>query len=55
MKSELKELLENAEEKGPFVLVGHSFAGYNLRLFATFYKDLVSGMVLLDASHEDQG
>lgn len=51
---ELHALLAAANEKGPFVLVGHSFGGYNVRVYNGQYPPEVSGMVLVDASHEDQ-
>jgi pimeloyl-ACP methyl ester carboxylesterase len=50
----MKEMLEKSGEVGPFVLVGHSFGGYNVRVFTSRYPDLVSGLVLVDAMHEDQ-
>jgi len=51
---ELHTLLHNAGEKPPFVLVGHSFGGFNVRVYNGQYPDEVAGMVLVDASHEDQ-
>ena len=51
---ELKLLLEKAGERGPFVLAGHSYGGPVVRHFAELYPDLVAGLVLIDASHEDQ-
>lgn len=51
---ELHALLAAAGEKGPFVLVGHSFGGYNVRVYNGQYPGEVAGMVLVDASHEDQ-
>jgi len=49
---ELHALLAAAGEKSPYILVGHSFGGYNIRMFnATFTND-VAGMVLVDASSE---
>jgi pimeloyl-ACP methyl ester carboxylesterase len=51
---ELHALLEAAGEKGPFILVGHSFGGYNVRVYNGQYPNDVVGMVLVDASHEDQ-
>jgi pimeloyl-ACP methyl ester carboxylesterase len=47
-------LLDAAGEKGPYVLVGHSFGGYNVRCFAGLYPAAVAGMVLVDASHPDE-
>ena len=51
---ELHALLEAAHEKGPFILVGHSFGGFNVRVYNSQYPAEVAGMVLVDASHEDQ-
>ena len=51
---ELHALLTTAGEKGPFVLVGHSFGGFNVRVYTGQYPHDVVGMVLVDASHEDQ-
>ena len=51
---ELHALLEAAGEKGPYILVGHSFGGYNVRVYNGQYPGDVAGMVLVDASHEDQ-
>ncbi len=49
---ELHTLLTNAGIEGPYVLVGHSLAGKNVRLFAAMYPDQVAGMVLVDARSE---
>jgi pimeloyl-ACP methyl ester carboxylesterase len=49
----LHTLLSNAAEPGPYVLVGHSLGGKHVRLFASSYPAEVSGMVLVDARHED--
>ena len=51
---ELHALLAAAGEKPPYVLVGHSIGGYNVRVYAGQYPAEVAGMVLVDASHEDQ-
>ena len=51
---ELHALLMASGEKGPYVLVGHSFGGYNVRVYTGKYPAEVAGLVLVDASHEDQ-
>ena len=51
---ELKHLLQAAGERSPYVLVGHSMGGYDIRVYTGQYPDDVAGMVLVDASHEDQ-
>ncbi|HXJ05683.1 MAG TPA: alpha/beta hydrolase [Candidatus Acidoferrum sp.] len=51
---ELHALLDAGQEKGPYILVGHSFGGYNVRVYNGQYPGDVVGMVLVDASHEDQ-
>lgn len=52
--AELHALLSNASIPGPYVLVGHSMGGYDVRTFAHLYPDDVVGMVLVDAGHEEQ-
>ncbi len=52
--SELHALLHAAGVAPPYVLVGHSMGGYNVRLYASLYRNEVAGMVLVDASHPDQ-
>jgi len=49
---ELHTLLAKAGVPGPFVLVGHSLAGKNVRMFASAHPDEVAGMVLVDARSE---
>jgi len=51
---ELHALLRAAEIAPPYVLVGHSMGGFDVRLFASLYRNELSGMVLVDASHPDQ-
>ena len=50
---ELHALLANAHIEGPYVLVGHSFGGLNMYLYATMYPEEVAGLVLLDALSKD--
>lgn len=51
---DLTLLLEAAELAGPYVLVGHSFGGLVVRLYADQHIDDVVGMVLVDTTHEEQ-
>ena len=51
---ELRALLDASGEKGPYVLVGHSFGGYNVRIFTSLYPGEVVGVVLVDAEHGDE-
>jgi len=50
---DLRRLLTAAEIKPPYVLVGHSYGGMNVRLSADLHPDEVAGMVLIDPSEED--
>jgi pimeloyl-ACP methyl ester carboxylesterase len=47
-------LLQAAGIAPPYVLVGHSMGGFDVRLYASLYRDQVAGIVLVDASHPDQ-
>ena len=51
---DLHKLLANANETGPYVIVGHSLGGLYSILFASTYRKSVVGMVLEDSSHPDQ-
>jgi pimeloyl-ACP methyl ester carboxylesterase len=51
---ELKQLLQASGERGPYVLVGHPMGGYDIRVYTSQYPNDVVGIVLVDASHEDQ-
>jgi pimeloyl-ACP methyl ester carboxylesterase len=50
--ADLHALLSAAGEKGPYVLVGHSYGGLIVRLYASTYPREVSGLVLVDALSE---
>ena len=52
--SDLEALLPAAGMRGPYVLVGHSMGGYNVRLFASRHLHDVAGIVLVDPSAENQ-
>jgi pimeloyl-ACP methyl ester carboxylesterase len=47
--NELHGLLQGANERGPYVLVGHSYGAHVGRAYAAKYPDQVAGMVLMDA------
>jgi pimeloyl-ACP methyl ester carboxylesterase len=49
---ELYTLLTNAGIAEPYVLVGHSLGGKNVRLFTIAHPEEVAGMVLVDARSE---
>ena len=48
---ELKALLEACDLRPPFILVGHSFGGVLMRLFAARRDRDVRGMVLVESMH----
>jgi pimeloyl-ACP methyl ester carboxylesterase len=50
---ELRELLDRSGIREPVVLVAVSFGGFIARVFASEYGDRAAGLVLVDASHED--
>ena len=50
--TELHVALDKAGVKPPYVLVGHSFGGIYIRVFADMYPKEVVGMVLIDPSQE---
>jgi len=51
---ELRALLHAAGVSPPYILVGHSMGGYDVRVFAHQFPGEVAGMALIDASHPDQ-
>ncbi|KMJ59861.1 alpha/beta hydrolase [Bacillus sp. LL01] len=53
MVEELRELLKNRNIKAPYILVGHSFGGVNMRLYSNLYPQEVVGLVLIDSTPEE--
>lgn len=51
---ELAQLLDSARIEQPVIVAGASLGGLNARVFATKYPAKVAGLILVDASHEDQ-
>jgi pimeloyl-ACP methyl ester carboxylesterase len=49
---DLRALLRPTRLAGPYVLVGHSFGGMIVRLYATRYPARVKGLVSVDAQNE---
>jgi pimeloyl-ACP methyl ester carboxylesterase len=54
ISTELHTLLARAGTPGPYVLVGHSYGGLYVQMYAARYADQVAGIVLVDSSHPDQ-
>lgn len=50
---ELRALLDNAGEKGPFILIGHSYGGLLAANYAKRYPEKMTAVVLLDATPPD--
>ncbi len=53
--TQLHALLARQGIAGPYVLVGHSIAGFHLRVFAGRYPTETAGMVFVDCTHPDAG
>jgi pimeloyl-ACP methyl ester carboxylesterase len=51
---DLHKLLAAAGEKAPYILVGNSLGGANVQVYAYRYPKEVSGLVLVEAEHEDE-
>jgi pimeloyl-ACP methyl ester carboxylesterase len=52
--SDLHKLLRAATIDPPYILVGQSFSGFNVRVFTKAHPSEVAGVVLLDSVQEDQ-
>jgi pimeloyl-ACP methyl ester carboxylesterase len=50
---ELHDALAKLHERGPFILVGHSFGGPVIRNFALTYANEVAGLIFVDSAGED--
>ena len=51
---DLHAALQTPDFPGPYILVGHSLGGMNMRLYASRYPDQVVGMVLVDPANPHQ-
>ncbi|WP_010096668.1 alpha/beta fold hydrolase [Ornithinibacillus scapharcae] len=51
---DLVHILENLKLAPPYILVGHSFGGLNMRLFASKYPEKIASLILVDAVHENR-
>lgn len=52
--AELHELLRRTPVDPPYVLVGHSFGAFTMRLYAHRHPDDVAGLVLVDPAHPEE-
>ena len=52
--NDLHALLGSARISPPYLLVGQSAGGLNVRLYASLFPKEVAGIVLVDSSHPDQ-
>jgi pimeloyl-ACP methyl ester carboxylesterase len=52
---DLHALLRGARIDPPYILLGQSFSGFNVRVLAGKYRSEIAGLVLLDSVQEDQG
>jgi pimeloyl-ACP methyl ester carboxylesterase len=52
--ADLDALLKAGKVPPPYILVGHSLAGYYVRVFAGHHRDEVAGVALVDSSYPNQ-
>lgn len=50
---DLQVLLDKLGVPRPYILAGHSYGGFVVRLFASMYPDDMGGLILEDSQHED--
>jgi pimeloyl-ACP methyl ester carboxylesterase len=50
--ADLHQLLLAAGIQPPYLLVGHSLGGFNMKLYAATYRSQIAGMVLVDPAEE---
>lgn len=51
---DLHEVLRRSGTKGPYVLVGELFAGFEIRVYYGLYRDEVAGVLLIDPVPDDE-
>lgn len=51
---DLHTLLHQIPLPGPYILVGHSWGGFTVRVFTQLYPQEVAGIILVDSTHPDQ-
>ena len=54
LSAETYLLMQAMQIDGPIILVGHSYGGLIMRQLAAIIPNKIQGLVLVDASHEDQ-
>ena len=52
--ADLEQLLSKSKETGPYILAGHSFGGWVIRLFQESNPDKVMAMAMIDSAHHAQ-
>jgi pimeloyl-ACP methyl ester carboxylesterase len=51
---DLHELLKRADVPTPYLLVGHSLGGLDVRVYNGLYPGDVAGMILVESAHEEE-
>lgn len=51
---DLHKLLQASGNSGPYVLVGHSYGGFIVQMFASLYPEETAGLVMVDSSQVGQ-